>query len=398
MKTKLLLFAVLTLFTSVTASADTWTDGNGTTWSYRTDGNNATLCKENPDGTYGLCIEGYIPKDLVIPSWIDEYRVTGIGENAFAGCNSFNSITISGRVTSISSTAFNFCDGLTSIKVERDSRVYDSRNDCNAIIERATNTLILGIQTTEIPNSVTSIGENAFAGCNGLTSITIPSSVTSIGETAFYSCINLTSITIPNSVTSIGEAAFADCSGLKSVQVEEGNSAYDSRNNCNAIIEKATNTLILGTQGTIIPNSVTSIGKFAFYGCSGLASIIIPNSVTSIGEDAFSSCSSLTSINIPNSVTSIGKDAFSSCFSLTSINIPNSVTSISKDAFWGCISLTSVTIPNSVTSIGDGAFKYCSGLSAVFIENETPPSLGGEFCLYRNSIWLHAVCSIIRSF
>ena len=147
-----------------------------------------------------------------------------------------------------------------------------------------------------IPNSVTSIEYRAFYGCSSLTSITIPNSVTSIGEQAFLYCSSLTSITIPNSVTSIGSSAFNGCSSLTSIIVEKGNSIYDSRENCNAIIETATNTLIAGCQNTTIPNSVTSIGDFAFSGCSSLTSITIPNSVTSIGVCAFRNCSSLTSI------------------------------------------------------------------------------------------------------
>ena len=128
---------------------------------------------------------------------------------------------------------------------------------------------------------------------------TIQEGVTSIGEEAFYKCSGLTSITIPNSVTSIGEDAFRGCSGLTSIIVESGNTTYDSRNGCNAIIETATNTLVVGCQSTIIPNSVTSIGDGAFEGCSGLTSVTIGNSVTSIGEDAFDECDALQTIFVP---------------------------------------------------------------------------------------------------
>ncbi len=295
--------------------------------------------------------------------------VTSISYGAFQYCSGLTSITIPNSVTSIGGSAFWDCSGLTSIVVSSGNTIYDSRNNCNAIIETATNTLLFGCQTTTIPNSVTSIGDYAFYDCSGLTSVTISNSVTSIGGSAFWGCSSLTSVTIGNSVTSIGDYAFIACSGLTSITVSSGNTVYDSRNNCNAIIETATNTLLLGCPNTTIPTSVTSIGDYAFSDCIGLTSVTIPNSVTSIGEGAFVGCSGLTSVTIPNSVTSIGDHAFSYCSGLTSVTIPNSVTSIGDYAFCHCTSLTSVTIPNSVTSIGDEAFCNCIGLTSVTIGN-----------------------------
>ena len=172
-----------------------------------------------------------------------------------------------------------------------------------------------------IPDSVTSIGNGVFWGCTSMTSVTIPNSVTRIGEDAFWGCDGLTSVTIPNSVTRIGEDVFRGCSGLTSIVVESGNTAYDSRNGCNAIIETATNTLVVGCQSTIIPNSVMSIGSSAFAYCSSLTSVTIPNSVTSIGSSAFYGCSSLNSVTIPNSVTSIGDYAFFWCSDLKYVTI-----------------------------------------------------------------------------
>ena len=191
------------------------------------------------------------------------------------------------------------------------------------------------ITSITIPNSVTNIGNGAFNGCKSLTSITIPNSVTSIGGSAFYGCKSLTSITIPNSVISIGEEVFSYCYSLTSVVVESDNAIYDSRENCNAIIETATNKVIAGCKKSIIPNSITSIGDWAFYG-SSIASISIPNSVTSIGYRAFFRCSSLTSVTIPNSVTSIGDWAFYNCEKLGTLVLGDKVKNIGYEAFNGC--------------------------------------------------------------
>jgi len=281
-------------------------------------------------------------------------------------------LVISDNVTSISAAAFQSCDGLTSVI---------------------------------IPNSVTSVDSYAFQVCFNLTSVTIENGVTSIGYMAFYWCPGLTEITIPSSVTSIGDLAFLECTGLTEINVDTNNPNYSSDNG--VLYNKDKTTLIKYLEGKTgdsftIPDSVTSIGDYAFEMCRSLTSVNIPDSVTSIGDYAFSACTGLTSVTIPNSVTSIGDYAFDMCHSLTSVNIPDSVTSIGDYVFCSCESLTEInvdannpnyssdngvlynknktililcpegkigsyTIPDIVTSIGEHAFRFCRSLTEVNI-------------------------------
>ena len=355
-------------------------------------------------------------KTSIIPS---DDSVTSIGNKAFFDCSVLTSVTIPDSVTAIGSQAFYYCSGLTSVK---------------------------------IGGSVTSIGSYAFYNCSGLTSVTIPDSVTSIGERAFENCSGLTNVTIGNGVTSIGENAFSTCSTLTSV-TWNAKKCTEAGSYENPIFEgcKSLATVTIGenvkyipvctfwkcssaidlyisdlaawcgiTGGAMfyapnnknfylngklvaelkIPDGVTSIGSYAFYGCSGLTSVIIPDSVTFIGDGAFSGCSGIESLVVTtgnkkyhsannciietetkklitgcknsviptdDGVTSIGYKAFYYCSGLTSVTIPDSVTAIGSQAFYYCSGLTSVTIGNSVTSIGDYAFRGCSGLTSVTI-------------------------------
>ncbi len=197
------------------------------------------------------------------------------------------------------------------------------------------------LTSATIPNSVTSIGESAFEGCTSLASVAIPSKVSMTGSYAFYGCTSLTSVNIPASLTSIGDNSFTGCSALETITVDAGNTVYDSRDNCNAIIyndyneiiEKSEDILLYGCKNTVIPSGVTKIGAESFYGCTGLTSIEIPGSVTDIGNYAFYGCTGLSSIEIPEGVTTIWSNAFEGCTRLTSIEIPASVTSIGAKAF-----------------------------------------------------------------
>ena len=210
-----------------------------------------------------------------------------------------------------------------------------------------------------IPEGTTEIENYAFSECASLENITIPESVTVIGYGAFFLCSSLKSITIPESVTTIGEAAFVGCSSLESIVVADGNPVYDSREGCNAIIETKTNILRCGCKSTIIPESVTKIGRHAFAGCASLESITIPESVTEFGDFAFCNCKLLESITIPESVTKIGNSAFKGCSSLKSITIPESVTEIDSLAFFSCTSLKCVTFLYR-TKLSDEVFSYSS--------------------------------------
>jgi hypothetical protein len=226
------------------------------------------------------------------------------------------SIFIPKSVTSIGEAVFGACSSLTSIVVADGNPIYDSRDNCNAIIETATNTLI--------------------KGCSSPTSITIPSSVTSIRQFAFSRCSLLTSVFIPKNVTSIGEAAFSGCDSLTSIVVEDGNPIYDSRDNCNAIIETATNTLIQGCSSPTsftIPGSVTSIGCGAFSGCYSLTSIVIPENVTSIEGHAFYGCSSLEIVHLPAGVSNFEIDSFKDCRNLKAIYVPEDKVEYYKEHF-----------------------------------------------------------------
>lgn len=306
----------------------------------------------------GYDYNNYVSGDVEIPASVDyegtTYSVTAlgyIGYGTFELCSGLTSISIPASITSIGSYAFNGCSGLISVNYTGTVAQW-----CNIDFSGIYSNPIFYAHSLSINGSP-------------VTNIVIPDNVTEIKDCAFVGCSELISVTISDSVTSIGSAAFAYCSSLTSIIVTDENTVYDSRNNCNAIIETASNTLIAGCMNTIIPATITSIGDDAFNGCTNLTSVTIPDGVTYIGDYAFNYCSGLSSVTIPNGITSIGNSVFSNCSGLTYITIPANITSIGQYAFNNCSGLTSIAIPDGITTIGDGAFYSCSGLTSVIIGN-----------------------------
>lgn len=369
--------------------------------------------------------------------------ITQIGERVFDGCQSLTSITIPETLTLMSDRAFMDCSNLRTLNwnakrcrtTNWGASFWPASIEFVNIGERVeyipksflseTN-----IESVILPDSVTELDYNAFSHCPFLEHVTIGKSINEIkgsyNNFGFYGCHNIKSltwnavnprgsvkihdksnieqfrigedverlpgyiidgskiqsVTIPSSVTMIANGAFRGCTELTSIVVEPGNTIYDSRGNCNGVIETATNTLVVGCKGTVIPNTVVVIGDDAFTDCTELTEITIPNSVVSIGtttsydynnypSGAFNGCTGLDRIVLPESVVYIGQQAFRNCSGLIDVQLPESLRVIGDNAFEGCENLTEIVIPEGVVSIGQVAFRDCSNLSVI----EAPNSL-----------------------
>lgn len=285
---------------------------------------------------------------LEIPSGI-----TSIGDGVFLSSNSLTNLTLSSKVTSIGESAFRNCSNLKDVRYY----IYD---DLATYIQKGHPAFYVNcgikyywnnqeITTLEIPSSVTSIGNNAFYGCNGLTSVDLPSSITKMGECVFYNCQNLSSVKLPSEITAISNSAFGECISLKNIE---------------------------------LPAGITSIGDDAFVNCSNLQNINLPSGITTIGTGAFWYCSNLTNVILPSALASIGAIAFANCSNLANVTLSSNITSIGYSAFSDCNSLKNLTISKDVTSIKDIRFYYEYDeleLESVYVAWENPIEAGSFF-------------------
>lgn len=293
-------------------------------------------------------------RNTVIPD-----SVTRIGPSAFEGCSCPEQLYVPDSVTEIGRDAFKDCSGLRVIYVPGGTDLTDAGLPNGVrVFERAVNPedkAEIEVQvsghdgpiTMHVPDSSTRIGDGALCSCLGLRSIHIPDSVTEIGQEAFFGCTGMKTIHIPGNVTRIGDAAFAH-NRFIGMTVSPDNPRYDSREDCNAIIDSDSNTLIAGCKKTVIPEGVTRIGTGAFFECLGLTEIHIPDGVTEIGDQAFRGCSELKDIHIPEGVTRIGDYAFCGCASIRHLQIPRSVTEIGEYALKHCTGLLSILAPKGL--------------------------------------------------
>ena len=338
--------------------------------------------------------------ELYINDTIDGYKVTAIGDKAFSECTHVTFIKIPESVSMIGTRAFYGCTGISEITIPASvtsigTQIFYKATNLHTVYYNSAysspdNPFLNTSSITKVVFGGTNVPDLILNSCSYIKEIDINNSVKWIGSSAFENCTSLTSVTIGNNVRTIYRDTFYGCTSLTNVYITDLaawcqiNSYWNASwgNSSSNPLYYATNLYLNGELVTelVIPDGVSSIGKFVFYGCSSVTNITIPTSVTSIGECAFSYCSSLTNITIPDSITTIGKYAFWDCSSLTSITIPDSVMSIGESAFTGCSSLTSITIPDSVMSISDNTFSGCSSLTSIIIPDSVMSI--GQYAFY----------------
>ncbi|HHT21956.1 MAG TPA: leucine-rich repeat protein, partial [Bacteroidales bacterium] len=304
----------------------------------------------------------------------------GIGWEAFRECFGITKLTLPGELVAIGDGAFYNCWNIESkliFPATLKNIGYRAFHNCEKL---------QGIDLKHA-SELESIGFQAFYGCDGLTGeLWIPDAVTTIGLEAFWFCSGINSLYIGASLTEVGENAFISFprGNLTSIIVNKNNPNYDSRKDCNAMIETATNTLYKGCCRTVIPETVTAIGDDAFLGCDIIGEINIPDAVTSIGDDAFYACHDITRINLSanNKLASIGEEAFAHCYRLREIPQLYSIVTIGDQAFEACHSMPGVIFGPNLKEIGRAAFNACGNLQHATFKSATPPTVGERAFIY----------------
>ena len=308
--------------------------------------------KFSEDGTVEITGCDKSAESVVIPEQIDGIKVTGIGNWSFTDCKNLSSIEISDNISGIGYYAFANCESLKEIKIP-ESVMYiniGAFSGCKNLTE------------ITLSGSITAIENSTFSGCTGLKEIAVPDSVRNIGSSTFSGCTGLETITIPDSVENISISALNGCKALKSVEVSGNNAYYSSTDGI--LFNKDKSEIIrycMRLSDTVyeIPESVKTIGSYAFSGCTDLEEIKIPESVESIGAGAFSDCKNITEMTIPENVGNIGEKAFKNCINLKSVNIPECIRNINPEVFYNCVNLKEIKLPENLKTIGAGAFKGC---------------------------------------
>ena len=289
---------------------------------------------------------------IEIPEKIDGKPVTKIGNYALQGNTDITGVRLPDSLKTIGMQAFCNCSELKTVESGEglESIGYGSFSGCTSLA------------SIDLPEGLTSIGSGAFFGCKSLASIDLPDGVTSIGSSAFYRCSLLESIILPDGVTEIGQVAFSECTKLKTVVFGKGiqSIGVSAFNGCSSL------------ESALLPDGLTEIGKYAFDGCSGLKTVVFGSSLRMIDSLAFCACSSLEEIVLPDSLTTLDTNVFNSCYSLKTAVVGSGLTSLTGATFANCSALETVVLPEGLTEIGDHAFSHCSGLKTVFFAGDKP--------------------------